>query len=193
MADNPQVPSKLGKRARTRAKLIEAAAALIVERGYEATTLEDVAVRIGATRGAVYGSFSSRDELFQAVIETYFKPLDPPFRRGANLKEQMRIVGEAVVAVIRTPAPRPTLVAEFQLYAQTHEEMRVRLARITAQAVKQHAAKWMEFLPEQELPMPPEQFIVVVDALIDGLLLQQLVTPDLVTDEVIVGAFEALA
>lgn len=184
---------KGAKRERTRAQLIRAAAELIAERGYEATSLEEVAARVGMSRGAIYGNFKNRDQLFLAVLEVYFKPLDPPFRKGATLKEQMRIVGEAVVAVIRAPKARPTLVAELQLYAQTHEDMRVRLARVTAEAVRQHAKKWMQFLPEDELPMPPEQFIVVVDALIDGLLLQHFVTPDLVTDEVIVRAFEALA
>jgi AcrR family transcriptional regulator len=184
---------KGAKRANTRRQLVEAAAALIAERGYEATTLEEVAARVGMSRGAIYGNFKNRDELFLAVLDAYFKPLDPPFRAGGTLKEQMRIVGEAVVAVIRAPKARPTLVAELQLYAQTHEDMRVRLARVIAEAVRQHAKKWMQFLPEDELPMPPEQFIVVVDALIDGLLLQHFVTPDLVTDEVIVRAFEALA
>jgi AcrR family transcriptional regulator len=192
--DSRSAPArKGGKRERTRARLIEAAAAMIAAAGYEATTLEAVAASVGMTRGAIYGNFKNRDDLFLAVLVSYFRPLDPPFRRGATLKEQMRIVGEAVVAVVRAPKPRPSLAAEFQLYAETHEEMRIRLARITAEAVRQHAKKWLVFLPEAALPMPPDQFIIVVDALIDGLLFQHSLTPDLVTDEVIVRAFEALA
>ena len=97
------------------------------------------------------------------------------------------------MAIVRAPKPRPSLAAEFQLYAETHEEMRIRLARITAEAVRQHAKKWLVFLPEEALPMPPEQFIIVVDALIDGLLFQHSLTPALVTDALIIGAFEALA
>ena len=187
------LPKGVGKRERTRSRLIEAAGQMIAERGYEATTLEAVASSVGMTRGAIYGNFKNRDDLFVAVLQTYFRPLDPPFRRGATLKEQMRIVGEAVVAVVRAPKARPSLSAELQLYAETHEDMRLRLARITAEAVRQHAKKWLEFLPEDELPMPPEHFIIVVDALIDGLLFQRSVTPDLVTDQVIVAAFVALA
>lgn len=182
-----------GKRQRTRQRLIDAAARMIAKKGYEATTLENVAASVDMSRGAIYGNFKSRDDLFLAVLIEHFKPLDPPFRRGANLKEQMRIVGEAVVAVLHAPRARPSLTAEFQLYAETHEEMRLRLARITAEAVRKHANKWIEFLPRKELPMPPEQFIVVVDALIDGLLFQRSLTPDLVTDSLIVAAFEALA
>ena len=197
MPEAKSIPSSLpprgGKRERTRSRLIEAAAVMIAERGYELTTLEAVAASVGMTRGAIYGNFKNRDDLFLAVLVSYFRPLDPPFRQGATLKEQMRIVGEAVVAVVRAPKPRPSLAAEFQLYAETHEEMRIRLARITAEAVREHAKRWLVFLPEQDLPMPPEQFIIVVDALIDGLLFQHSLTPDLVTDALIIGAFEALA
>jgi AcrR family transcriptional regulator len=190
---SPSPSAKGAKRERTRARLIEAAAAMISAKGYEATTLEAVAASVGMTRGAIYGNFKNRDDLFLAVLISYFRPLDPPFRKGATLKAQMRIVGEAVVAVVHAPKPRPSLAAEFQLYAETHEDMRIRLARITAEAVREHTKKWMVFLPENELPIPPEQFIIVVDALIDGLLFQHSLTPELVTDAVIVGAFEALA
>lgn len=194
MRAKPAKPVPMGgKRERTRAQLIEAAADMIAKQGYEATTLEAVAASVGMTRGAIYGNFKDRDDLFLAVLVTYFRPLDPPFRRGATLKKQMRIIGKAVVAVVHGPRSRPGLAAEFQAYAETHDEMRIRLARITAEAVRQHARKWLEYLPERELPMPAEHFIIVIDALIDGLLFQHALTPDLVTDEVIVAAFEALA
>ena len=49
------------KRARTRARLVQAAAAAIGEKGFERTSLEDVAQRAGMTRGAIYGNFDSRD------------------------------------------------------------------------------------------------------------------------------------
>ena len=51
------------KRDRTRAALLEAARALIREKGYARTTLEEVATRAGMTTGAIYGNFRNRDEL----------------------------------------------------------------------------------------------------------------------------------
>jgi AcrR family transcriptional regulator len=185
--------TKGGKRARTRARLIDAAAKMIVERGYEGTTLEAVAASVGMTRGAIYGNFKNRDDLFLAVLQVHFKPLDPAFKPGATLKTQMRVVGEAVADLIHAPRQRPSLSAELQLYAETHEEMRIKLARLTAAAVRLHADKWLKFLPKDELPMAPDEFIIVVDALIDGLLFQHSLTPELVTRSVIVRAFEALA
>jgi AcrR family transcriptional regulator len=58
------------KRARTRAALLESARALIREKGYDRTTLEDVARRAGMTSGAIYGNFKNRDELFIALGQT---------------------------------------------------------------------------------------------------------------------------
>jgi AcrR family transcriptional regulator len=55
--------AKGNKRDRTRAKLL-AARSLIREKGYENTTLEDIAERAGMTTGAIYGNFKNRDELF---------------------------------------------------------------------------------------------------------------------------------
>ena len=41
--------------------------------------------------------------------------------------------------------------------------------------------------------MPPEQLVRVIHALIEGLVMQRIVTPELVPDEVFYSAFDALA
>ena len=57
------------KRDRTRAALLEAARALVREKGHARTTLEEVAARAGMTTGAIYGNFRNRDELSQRQAE----------------------------------------------------------------------------------------------------------------------------
>lgn len=86
------------KRERTRAKLIEVAAQVIGEKGYERVTLEDVARRASMTRGAIYGNFKNREDLILAVVGTRWQPIAPPWQPGVSLKEQLRLLGEAVVA-----------------------------------------------------------------------------------------------
>jgi len=56
-------------RAVTRARLLEAAAAVFSERGFEAASLDEVATEAGLTKGAIYSSFSSKEQLFFEVIE----------------------------------------------------------------------------------------------------------------------------
>jgi hypothetical protein len=48
-------------------------------------------------------------------------------------------------------------------------------------------------VPEKDLPMSPELFARVTHALRDGLMVLSFLTPELITDEVFVAAFEALA
>src|SRR5262245_48336786 len=85
-----------GKRARTRAALIEAAAAVIGEKGYDRTTLEDVAKRAGMSRGAIYGNFKDKEQLFLALVGTRWQPILPEFEAGLGLREQLEVLGKAV-------------------------------------------------------------------------------------------------
>ena len=181
------------KRERTRAKLIEVAAQVIGEKGYERLTLEEVARRAGMTRGAIYGNFKNREELILAVVRTRWQPIAPAWRPGASLKEQLRLLGEAVVASV--PARRAQAVGafSFQLYALTHEELRARLVEMNAEIYRWAEHSLLQGVPESALPMPADQFVKVLHALTDGLLYLRFLTPELITDEVISAAFEALA
>ncbi|AXB42800.1 TetR/AcrR family transcriptional regulator [Amycolatopsis albispora] len=53
----------------TRAALLDAATRRFAEYGFAATTLEDVAADIQASRGAVYHHFAGKAALFEAVVE----------------------------------------------------------------------------------------------------------------------------
>src|ERR1700755_1886784 len=88
------------KRARTRARLLEAARSLIREKGHENTTLEDIAQKAGMTTGAIYGNFKNRDELFVSLGQTYWAPIKPHVQPGSTLSEVMRAMTDATLAVI---------------------------------------------------------------------------------------------
>ena len=67
------------------AELMAAALDLFVERGYAATRLDDVAARAGVSKGTLYLYFSSKEELFKAVIRSGIVPL---IERGERLLEE---------------------------------------------------------------------------------------------------------
>lgn len=52
----------------TRARLLDAAEQLFAERGFPATRLDDIAAAAGATRGAFYWHFKSKEEVFDAML-----------------------------------------------------------------------------------------------------------------------------
>ena len=62
-------PKLTPKGARTRARIVETAAALMHERGVAATTLEDVKVAAEVSGSQLYHYFPDKDELVQAVID----------------------------------------------------------------------------------------------------------------------------
>lgn len=181
------------KRARTRAKLLDAARELIREKGYERTTLQDVARRAGMTSGAIYGNFKNRDDLFMALAVIHGQPIKAEFRPSSNFAEKMRTLAEAVVAAIPERHVGAVHALRFKTYALTNEEIRAQLHNITARDYGAGAAWLRTVADEDELPMPPDIFVRVVHAMIEGLLLQRFLTPELVPDEVFYAAFAALA
>jgi len=184
---------KGNKRERTRASLLEAARAVIREKGYERTTLEQVARRAGMTTGAIYGNFKNRDELFIALGQTYWAPVRPRIKPGATFPEVMHALAEATLEAI----PERTTAAVGRLtglaYALTHPELRARVHEITSGSYEMGAELLRALVDVRELPMPPEHLVRVIHALIEGLVLQRILTPDLCPDEVFFAAFAALA
>src|SRR5215467_7428978 len=85
------------KRERTRATLLEAARFLIREKGYEQTTLEEIAERAGMTTGAIYGNFKNRNDLFIALGQTYWRPIVPKVKPGASFSDVMRAMADATI------------------------------------------------------------------------------------------------
>jgi AcrR family transcriptional regulator len=191
--DSRRRQPKGDKRDRTRAKLLEAARSLIRDKGHENTTLEDIAERAGMTTGAIYGNFKNRDELFISLGQAYWPPIKPQVKPGSSFAAIMRAMADATIAAI----PDRSAVAVGRLtglaYTLTHEQMRAQVREITAQSYA-FGEQWLRAVTkEEELPMPAGHLVRVIHALIEGLVFQRLLTPDLVPDEVFRAAFGALA
>ena len=52
----------------TRAALLDAAARVFVKRGFQASSVEQISAEAGYSRGAFYSNFSSKEELFVALL-----------------------------------------------------------------------------------------------------------------------------
>jgi AcrR family transcriptional regulator len=84
---------------KTRRRVLEAARALFMERGYEAATIRDIATEAGLSTGAVFASFVDKTDLFNAVMAEDFQ------RCVEGLQEAQQddaSVDEALLAVFRT-------------------------------------------------------------------------------------------
>src|SRR5262245_38579692 len=181
------------KRARTRARLVESAAAVIGEKGWDRTSLDEVARRAGMTRGAIYGNFASREDLFLAVVQTRWRPVEPRYTAGTTFRQHMHAVGKAVAAAGPERRAQALAALSFTLYALTHDDMRRRLVKLNAAIYKRMAEALTKTIRRDELPMPPERLIPTLHGLSDGLTFLRFLMPELITERVIVEAFDAIA
>lgn len=85
------------------------------------------------------------------------------------------------------------VLAAFRAYAVRNEDVRSRFNAAMARGYEAGAAWLLAMFDEQDLPMPPDTLVRVINALIEGLTFQRLLTPDLFPDEVFYSAFGALA
>lgn len=179
------------KRQRTRAALLEAAREVVRKKGYDRTTLDEVARRAGMTTGAIYGNFKNRDELFIALGDAYWAPVVPKVEPGATFAEAMRAMAAATLAAADERAPAAVGRYTGIAYTLTNDELRSRVEQVT-KASYEVGAEWLNTFQPDELPMPPDTLVRVIHALLEGLVMQRLLTPALCPDAVFYDAFAAL-
>jgi AcrR family transcriptional regulator len=180
------------KRQRTRAALLEAARGLIREKGYERTTIEEVAARAGMTTGAIYGNFKNRDELFIALGQTYWAPIRPKIKTDATFAEAMEAIAKATLTAVDERRPAAIGRLTGLAYMLQNRELASRVHEITKSSYE-FGVEWLRTFPPDQLPMNPEHLVCVLHALIEGLVLQRIVTPALIPDDAFYAAFAAFA
>jgi AcrR family transcriptional regulator len=193
MAAPPAEEGKGQKRARTRALLLAAARDLVAERGYEHTTLADVAKRAGMTTGAIYGNFANREALFVALGQEFWAPIAPSVAAPATDRAVLRAIAEATLGAL--PERSIAAVGRLRGLAYTLESPAVQ-TRVAAVTVDDFAAgvAWLERVVDAAgFRMPPARLVPIIVALSDGLTFQRLLTPALYPDELFYAAFDALA
>ena len=55
----------------SRDRLLEAAARVFAERGFERASVDDIAAEAGLSKGTLYWNFKSKDELFRALMDEH--------------------------------------------------------------------------------------------------------------------------
>lgn len=78
-------------------QIIEAALAEFAEKGYAATRLEEVARRIGVSKGTIYVYFTSKEELFKAMVRATLVPL---FEKAEQMAAESTAGGEVLLRTV---------------------------------------------------------------------------------------------
>src|ERR687898_3072056 len=128
------------KRERTHEELVSSAERLFVERGFHASTVDEIALEAGYTKGAVYSNFDSKEDLFFAVYEGRAD------KGVAEIEQVLRENGPAAglellasdAAHRRGGTDDGWLAVYFEFWAHVvrRPELRERFARIHARAAE---------------------------------------------------------
>ena len=180
-------------KARTRQRLLDEAQRLFRERGYAATSLEQIAEAAEVTKGAIYGHFSSKEDLLLSAIEAAPTP-----DYGAVLNDQSRPLRERLAEFGRTMAVDEATTDKAGLAVSL--EFVAALLR-TPEALRRYSANLQRRLEDlaaddDEQPLPgttPVQAWAIGHALSIGLQIYQCIAPEIITPAACERAYELLA
>lgn len=176
--------------------MLEAAAAVVAERGLAGATLDQVAAAAGFTKGAVYSNFASKDELFlallQAQVSARVEGVEQALRGAADLPAALAAVGRDLARpdpvgqllfvefwqrAVRDPHVRAPFV-EFR------RALRARIAAVVDEVLRTRSAStgW-----------DADSLALVVMALANGLALEAMPDPDAVPPDLVPRVLGVLA
>lgn len=172
-------------REQTRRRLLEAAALLFARNGYQSTSVDDVAEAAGYSKGAFYYNFSSKDDLFDALVDEHIERLTTDLEHALSdattLDEKIAAVQKALA---RKQKERIDPRLEFEVLASAVRDSKVR-RRVAGAYRRMRAA--IAGLIEKEFaevgakpPMEPEHLALTIMAGSQGLALMQAIDPEAV-------------
>lgn len=204
--------SRAEAKARTRETIIGQARRLFAERGYAATSLEQVAASAGVTKGAIYGHFASKEELMVTAIEEDPAPDFGTALAGALAREDLAAGGGVLPVPGTSVPPRRERMREFSRVLAADEGLAdpaglaahleflaavIRnpdIRRRYAAGRNQRLAELAAADPGEPLPgLSGEQAWAIGHALLLGLRLDRALSPETVTPDLFARALDLLA
>ena len=176
------------RQARTRELLMDSAAAVAARRGIERASLDEVAERAGFTKGAVYANFSSKEELFLAMLDAHFEArledLDRIVSTEADPDAQAREAAQGLMRMLDAQPEWHRLFFEFTVHAARNEAFREQLVaryRSLRERLADLLAERVERLGIDPV-VPPADVAAMAFAMANGMALERLLEPEAVPD-----------
>ena len=183
-------------RALTRARLLESAQALFAVRGFEGTTVDDIARDAGYTRGAFYSNFANKEAIMSELIRSGFEGDLAGIRsmeEASTPEDAARLYRQ--LAESFSANPENTLwMLEFQLAAVRHPELRGDYSR-QFDRLRNAVANLITGVYREEGQPQAEaarRFADVFIALLSGLSLIRILDPQNIEPALFEDSFHAL-
>jgi AcrR family transcriptional regulator len=178
--------------------LLDAAVAVFIERGYEATSVEEIAGRLGVTKSAVYHHVPSKGELLRLALD---RALDALF---AVTTEPQAVAGRAIdrlehvvrgsVAVLAAELPFVTLLLRLRGNTDVERnalERRRRFDRIVTDLVRAAEVDG-DVRPDVDPALTSRLLFGTVNSLTEWYRPDGDLSPDALADAVVATTFDGL-
>jgi AcrR family transcriptional regulator len=188
--------SRTKSTARTRQRLLDAAAEVFAERGFAGASIDEIAVRAGHTKGAVYSNFTGKDDLFIALIDSHLTleaaEIDDGFDSVTDVAGLLGRLRSADVMPTHGDRTRFLLFSEFRLYALRHPDVARRLADWERSALAEMEKRVDGVLQRLGLtpPLPAVRLAALLQSLGAGLEMFHHLDPDGPTKASLTDALE---
>ena len=97
----------------TRDRILETALDLFIERGYDKTSLREIAKRVGVTKAALYYHFSSKEEIIRTIVQPLFDHLESLAGALAS-QPDLKTWGDGLAAIVEWIMPQRRLFELFE-------------------------------------------------------------------------------
>lgn len=195
--------SRAESQARTRAELLDAAAAVFAERGFAAGTLDEIAERAGFTTGALYSNFASKEQLFLELLsarrslglERRMEAMDGMLAAGLEAgNDPFALATQLFLAIADEERELAPLQAELWLYAVRHPEAMQVISDKLAEQVGALERIVLALLERSGVPatIDAREATVAVVGLFHGLVRQRRISRAQVPDELFANALRWL-
>jgi AcrR family transcriptional regulator len=177
------------RQARTRSRLLHSASTVFARRGLQHASIDDVAADAGFTKGAFYANFSSKEELFLAMLEDRFAERLEQIQQlsftESDVEQQIRAAGEQFAQYLTGDPDWQRLFFEFAVHAARADDFRIELVSrysdLRAGIADVLARRAAEL--ELSLPVEVEQLAMMIFAMANGFSLERLLEPEAASQE----------
>jgi AcrR family transcriptional regulator len=161
---------------RTRNLLLNAAEEVFAEKGFMSATLDDIAKAAGYSKGAIYKYFATKEDLFLAASDRYWRRYFDNFAEVMSSAEhigarELEEIGDRWRQLSRDRgAEHAALGLEFSLYLLRNPEAQERVAAKRSEVVEQLAKFIVEGIDQlgATLLIPPATFAHIIIATTDA-------------------------
>jgi AcrR family transcriptional regulator len=178
-------PTRAERQASTRAALLRSASHEICEHGLDGASIDHIATEAGYTKGAFYANFTSKEDLFLAMLDEKFGAemarLEAALAGSGEAVDVARTAADDLLSYIDRDPEWPRLYQEFAVHAARNDAFRVQFAarqRAVRERMAELFARWTAALGIEPI-LPHADVAAMSFVMADGFLLDRIIDPEL--------------